>query len=113
MASDGSDQDARYTLSKLLQMGTVAEYERVSRWIKTCYNQISCWEKGDLDAITSKGGPPNHMRASEKELAVLKSPLEQKSMFRLQERCRDDRATTKIGLAGSNAKIQEEFWIPE
>ncbi|GKA72683.1 hypothetical protein Tco_0778899 [Tanacetum coccineum] len=27
MASDGSDQDARYTLSKLLQRGTVAEYE--------------------------------------------------------------------------------------
>ncbi|GKE30454.1 hypothetical protein Tco_1445838, partial [Tanacetum coccineum] len=27
MASDGSDQDAKYTLSKLLQRGTVAEYE--------------------------------------------------------------------------------------
>ncbi|GJT93393.1 hypothetical protein Tco_1082238 [Tanacetum coccineum] len=27
MASDGSDQDTRYTLSNLLQMGTVAEYE--------------------------------------------------------------------------------------
>ncbi|GJY62078.1 hypothetical protein Tco_0462735 [Tanacetum coccineum] len=27
MASDGSDQDARYTLSKLLQRGTVAKYE--------------------------------------------------------------------------------------
>ncbi|GJV33066.1 hypothetical protein Tco_1393466 [Tanacetum coccineum] len=27
MESDGSDQDARYALSKLLQMGTVAEYE--------------------------------------------------------------------------------------
>ncbi|GKC91463.1 hypothetical protein Tco_1152112 [Tanacetum coccineum] len=27
MASDGSDQDARYALSKLLQRGTVAEYE--------------------------------------------------------------------------------------
>nr|GEV77749.1 probable aspartyl protease At4g16563 [Tanacetum cinerariifolium] len=27
MASDGSDQDARYTLFKLLQSGTVAEYE--------------------------------------------------------------------------------------
>ncbi|GKD17015.1 hypothetical protein Tco_1206173, partial [Tanacetum coccineum] len=28
MASDGSDQDARYALSKLLHRGTVAEYER-------------------------------------------------------------------------------------
>ena len=27
MASGGSDQDAKYALSKLLQMGTVAEYE--------------------------------------------------------------------------------------
>ncbi|GKA49770.1 hypothetical protein Tco_0742843, partial [Tanacetum coccineum] len=27
MISDGSDQDARYALSKLLQRGTVAEYE--------------------------------------------------------------------------------------
>ncbi|GJS68366.1 hypothetical protein Tco_0682931 [Tanacetum coccineum] len=43
-------------------------------------------KKGDLCAITSKGGPPDHMRASEKELVVLKSPLEQKSMFRRQER---------------------------
>nr|GFB21541.1 hypothetical protein [Tanacetum cinerariifolium]GFB21542.1 hypothetical protein [Tanacetum cinerariifolium] len=29
MASDGSDQDARYALSKLLQRGTVAEYENI------------------------------------------------------------------------------------
>ncbi|GJY37748.1 RNA-directed DNA polymerase, eukaryota, partial [Tanacetum coccineum] len=29
MASDDSDQDARYVLSKLLQRGTVAEYEKV------------------------------------------------------------------------------------
>ncbi|GKD61061.1 hypothetical protein Tco_1298570 [Tanacetum coccineum] len=43
-------------------------------------------KKGDLGAITSKGGPPDHMRASEKELAVLKCPLKQKSMFRRQER---------------------------
>ncbi|GKD30452.1 hypothetical protein Tco_1241230, partial [Tanacetum coccineum] len=28
MASDGSDQDARYALSKLLQRRTVAEYEK-------------------------------------------------------------------------------------
>ncbi|GKG06930.1 hypothetical protein Tco_0329899, partial [Tanacetum coccineum] len=41
---------------------------------------------GDLGAITSKGGPPDHMRASEKELDVLKSLLKQKSMFMRQER---------------------------
>ncbi|GKB28949.1 hypothetical protein Tco_0868350, partial [Tanacetum coccineum] len=40
---------------------------------------------GDLGAITSMGGLPNHMEASEKELPVLKSPLEQESMFRRQE----------------------------
>nr|GEX98847.1 hypothetical protein [Tanacetum cinerariifolium] len=28
MASDGNDQDAEYTLSKLLQMGTVKDYQR-------------------------------------------------------------------------------------
>ncbi|GKF79666.1 hypothetical protein Tco_0235234, partial [Tanacetum coccineum] len=31
MASDGSDQDTRYALSNLLQMGTVAEYENLLR----------------------------------------------------------------------------------
>ncbi|GJU83138.1 hypothetical protein Tco_0898213 [Tanacetum coccineum] len=142
MASDGSDQDARYTLSKLLQMGTVAEYEsefvvlanrvmRISKSLLTSFYifglkltlQIDllrarpktlgeafalAWITearfedemativitkpndlnivGDLCAITSKGGPPDHMRASEKELVVLKSPFEQKSMFRRQER---------------------------
>ncbi|GKC34616.1 hypothetical protein Tco_1047000 [Tanacetum coccineum] len=40
---------------------------------------------GDLGAITSNGGPPDHMEASEKEILVLKSPLEQESMFRRQE----------------------------
>nr|GEY72325.1 hypothetical protein [Tanacetum cinerariifolium] len=29
MASDGSDQDVRYALSKLLQRGTVTEYENI------------------------------------------------------------------------------------
>ncbi|GJW40985.1 hypothetical protein Tco_0066830 [Tanacetum coccineum] len=36
-------------------------------------------KKGDLGAITFKGGPPDHMRAIEKELVVLKFTLEQKS----------------------------------
>ncbi|GKC12111.1 hypothetical protein Tco_1008893 [Tanacetum coccineum] len=153
MASDDSDQDARYALSKLLQMGTVAEYESefvderativitkpndlniaihvqdieettlhtshkvevVSTSMVATYEEHGCQDefcmvatyeehecqdglkpvttrssagkKGDLCAITSKGGLPDHMRASEKELVVLKSPLEQKSMFGRQER---------------------------
>ncbi|GKB20013.1 hypothetical protein Tco_0853936 [Tanacetum coccineum] len=40
---------------------------------------------GDIGAIISKGGLPDHMQASEKELAVLKSPLEQESLFKRQE----------------------------
>nr|GEY01726.1 retrotransposon-related protein [Tanacetum cinerariifolium] len=43
-------------------------------------------KNGDLGAITSKGGLPDHMRASEKGLAVLKSHLEQKLMFKCQNR---------------------------
>ncbi|GKD93886.1 hypothetical protein Tco_1373723, partial [Tanacetum coccineum] len=43
-------------------------------------------KKGDLDAISFKGGPPNHMQANEKELAVLKSPLKEKSMCVRQKR---------------------------
>ncbi|KAD3338523.1 hypothetical protein R6Q59_026711 [Mikania micrantha] len=40
---------------------------------------------GDLSAIASRGGPPDHMQAIEKELADLKSQLEQESMLRRQE----------------------------
>ncbi|GJW96031.1 hypothetical protein Tco_0177839 [Tanacetum coccineum] len=36
----------------------------------------------DLGIITSQDGPPYHMQASEKELVILKSPLDQESMFR-------------------------------
>ncbi|GKB21755.1 hypothetical protein Tco_0855678 [Tanacetum coccineum] len=163
MALDDSDQDARYALSNLLQMGTVAEYEsgfvvlanrvtgiseslltsfyisglklalqidllrarpktlgevfalaritesrfedeRATTVIakpndlniavqvqdieettlhtsdKECQDGLKpvttrsfAGKKGDLGVITSKGGPPDHMRASEKELVVLKS----------------------------------------
>ncbi|GJQ99727.1 hypothetical protein Tco_0522712 [Tanacetum coccineum] len=65
-------------------------------------------KKGDLDAITSKGGLPDHMRASEKELVILKSPLEQKSMLR-QERML--RRQEKQRLA-KDAKIQRRIWDP-
>ncbi|GKD16620.1 hypothetical protein Tco_1205778 [Tanacetum coccineum] len=161
MAPSDSDRDTEYSLSKLLQMGTVAEYEsefvvlanRVTEiseslltsfyifglkltlqidllrarpktlreafalaWItearfederativiaklndlniavqvqdieETTLHTSSAGKKGDLCAITYKGGPPDHMRASEKELVVLKSSFEQKSMFMRQER---------------------------
>ncbi|GKA33560.1 hypothetical protein Tco_0719989 [Tanacetum coccineum] len=37
----------------------------------------------DLGIITSQGGPSYHMQTSKKELAILKSPLDQESMFSL------------------------------
>ncbi|GKC16191.1 hypothetical protein Tco_1012973 [Tanacetum coccineum] len=66
-------------------------------------------KKGDLCAITSKGGPPDHMRASEKELVVLKSPLEQKSMFRRQERMLRRQEQQRLA---KDAKIQIRIWDP-
>ncbi|GKA99951.1 hypothetical protein Tco_0827945, partial [Tanacetum coccineum] len=67
-------------------------------------------KKGDLGAITSKGGPPDHMRASEKELVVLKFPLEQKSMFRRQERMLRRQEQQRLA---KDAKIQRRIWDPE
>ncbi|GJZ19736.1 hypothetical protein Tco_0556326 [Tanacetum coccineum] len=66
----------------------VATYEEheCQDGLKPVTTRSSAGKKGDLCAITSKGGPPYHMRASKKELVVLKSPLEQKSMFMRQER---------------------------
>ncbi|KAK1428697.1 hypothetical protein QVD17_17536 [Tagetes erecta] len=40
---------------------------------------------GDLGVTASRGGPPDHMQAIEKELSDLKSQLEQESMLRRQE----------------------------
>ncbi|KAJ9543695.1 hypothetical protein OSB04_023402 [Centaurea solstitialis] len=40
---------------------------------------------GDLGAVTSRGVPPDQMQAIEKELADLKTQLEQESMLRRQE----------------------------
>ncbi|GJY69803.1 retrotransposon protein, putative, ty1-copia subclass [Tanacetum coccineum] len=154
MALDNIDRDA---LSKLLQMGTVAEYqsefvvqdieettlhtsdkvEVVSTSMVATYEEHGCQDgfcmvatyeeqecqdglkpvttrssagkKGDLGAITSKGGPPDHMRASEKELVVLKSPLEQKSMFRRQERMLRRQEQQRLA---KDAKIQRRIWDP-
>nr|XP_043609380.1 paramyosin [Erigeron canadensis] len=40
---------------------------------------------GDRGAMSSRGGPPDHLQHIEKELADLKSQLEQESMLRRQE----------------------------
>ncbi|GJT49948.1 hypothetical protein Tco_0976105 [Tanacetum coccineum] len=68
---------------------------------------VTTRKKGDLGAI--KGGPPDHMRASEKELVVLKSPLEQKSMFRRQERMLRRQEQQRLA---KDAKIQRRIWDP-
>ncbi|GJX85638.1 hypothetical protein Tco_0336412 [Tanacetum coccineum] len=47
MASDDSDQDARYALSKLLQRGTVAEYEREAF-------SIACIMEAHFESIAGK-----------------------------------------------------------
>ncbi|GJU83965.1 hypothetical protein Tco_1291511 [Tanacetum coccineum] len=75
----------------------VATYEEqeCQDGLKPVTTRSSAGKKGDLGAITSKGGPPDHIRASEKELVVLKVPLEQKkSLFqRLERMLRRLRAT--------------------
>ncbi|GJT30353.1 hypothetical protein Tco_0910628 [Tanacetum coccineum] len=77
--------------------------------LKPVTTRSSAGKKGDLGAITSKGGPPDHMRASEKELVVLKSPLEQKSMFRRQERMLRRQEQQRLA---KDAKIQRRIWDP-
>ncbi|GJY63349.1 hypothetical protein Tco_0464809, partial [Tanacetum coccineum] len=63
----------------------------------------------DVVAAIDQGGPPDHMRASEKELVVLKSPLEQKSMFRRQERMLRRQEQQRLV---KDAKIQRRIWDP-
>nr|GEX90565.1 retrotransposon-related protein [Tanacetum cinerariifolium] len=57
----------------------------------------------------NEGGPPDHVRASEKELAVLKSSLEQKSMLRRQERMLRRQEQQRLA---KDAKIQRRIWDP-
>ncbi|GJS90179.1 hypothetical protein Tco_0772815 [Tanacetum coccineum] len=64
---------------------------------------------GDLGVITSKGGLPDHMKASEKELPVLKSPLEQESMFRRQEGMLRRQEQQQLA---KDAKDQRRIWNP-
>ncbi|GKA45521.1 hypothetical protein Tco_0738317 [Tanacetum coccineum] len=63
----------------------------------------------DLGIITSQGGPPYHMQASEKELAVLNSPLDQESMFRRQEGMLRRQEQQQLA---KDAKIQRSLWNP-
>nr|GEX18482.1 hypothetical protein [Tanacetum cinerariifolium] len=52
MASDGSDQNARYALSKLLQLGMVAEYEKnqeehICYYWENCFSILNAEEAGN------------------------------------------------------------------
>ncbi|GJS78954.1 hypothetical protein Tco_0728835, partial [Tanacetum coccineum] len=89
----------------------VATYEEqeCQDGLKPVTTRSSAGKKGDLGAITSKGVPPDHMRASEKELVVLKSPLEQTSMFRHQERMLRRQEQQRLA---KDARIQRRFWDP-
>ncbi|GJS55833.1 hypothetical protein Tco_0629195 [Tanacetum coccineum] len=87
----------------------VATYEEqgCQNGLKPVTTKSPTGKKGDIGAITSKGGPPDHMLASEKELSVLKSPLEQKSMFRCQERMLRRQEQQRLV---KDAKIQRRIW---
>ncbi|GJS88280.1 hypothetical protein Tco_0770916 [Tanacetum coccineum] len=89
----------------------VATYEEpeCQDGLKPVTTRSSAGKKGDLGTIASKGGPPYHMRASEKELVVLKSPLEQKLMFRRQERMLRRQEQQRLA---KDAKIQRIIWDP-
>ncbi|GKB99725.1 hypothetical protein Tco_0985862 [Tanacetum coccineum] len=88
----------------------VATYEEqgCQDGLKPVTTRSAAGEKGDFGTNTSKGGRPDHMRASEKELAVLKSLLEQKSMFRHQERM----LRQEQQRLAKDAKIQKRIWDP-
>ncbi|GJY63429.1 hypothetical protein Tco_0464889 [Tanacetum coccineum] len=64
----------------------------------------------DIGSITSQRDPSYHMQTSEKELVVLKSQLDQESMFRRQEgmlRRQEQQQSAK------DAKIQRRLLDPE
>ncbi|GJV44660.1 hypothetical protein Tco_1429196 [Tanacetum coccineum] len=90
-------------------VATYEEYE-CQDGLKPVTTRSSAGKKGNLGAITSKGGPLDHMRASEKKLVVLKFPLEQKSMFRRQERMLIRQEQQRLA---KDAKIQRRIWDPE
>ncbi|GKC32895.1 hypothetical protein Tco_1040189 [Tanacetum coccineum] len=83
---------------------------RVSRWIKIQLQPIFFWEKGDPAPLPPWRAHTDHMRASEKELVVLKSPSEQKLMFRRQEIMLRRQEQQRLA---KDAKIQRSIWDPE
>ncbi|GKD52734.1 hypothetical protein Tco_1281710 [Tanacetum coccineum] len=89
----------------------VATYEEHScqDGLKPVTTTSAAGKKGDLGAISSKGGPPDHMQASEKELAVLKSPLKEKSMSMRQERMLRRQEQQRLA---KDAKMQRRIWDP-
>ncbi|GJT24412.1 50S ribosomal protein HLP, mitochondrial-like protein [Tanacetum coccineum] len=89
----------------------VATYEEhgCQDGLKPVTTRFAVGKKGDLGVITSKGGLPDHMQASEKELVVLKSPLEQKSMSMCQERMLRRQEQQRLA---KDAKIQRRIWDP-
>ncbi|GKA09028.1 hypothetical protein Tco_0688359 [Tanacetum coccineum] len=64
----------------------------------------------DIGFITSQGGPSYHMQTSEKELVVLKSQLDQESMFRRQEGMLRRQEQQQLA---KDAKIQRRLLDPE
>nr|GEV38611.1 myosin heavy chain-related protein [Tanacetum cinerariifolium] len=76
MASEGSDQDARYALSKLLQRGTVAEYEReafsLACIIEARFEAIVHEEKATVEKEQSIKGTTDTITSLQSEVASLK-----------------------------------------
>ncbi|GJR83510.1 hypothetical protein Tco_0154295 [Tanacetum coccineum] len=63
----------------------------------------------DIGAITLKGGPPDHMQASEKELCVFKSLLEEESLFGRQKGMLRRQEQQQLA---KDAKDQRRLWNP-
>nr|GEY28494.1 hypothetical protein [Tanacetum cinerariifolium] len=89
----------------------VATYEEqgCQDGLKPVTTRSSAEKKGDFGTITSKRGPPDHVRASEKELVVLKSSLQQNSMSRRQDRMLRRQEQQRLA---KDSKIQRRIWDP-
>ncbi|GKC14442.1 hypothetical protein Tco_1011224 [Tanacetum coccineum] len=107
------EESTSHTSDKVEVVSTsmVATYEKhgCQDGLKPITTTFAAGKKGDLGAISSKGGPPDHMQASEKELAVLKSPLKEKSMSMRQERMLRRQEQQRLA---KDAKIQRRIWDP-
>ncbi|GJR64819.1 reverse transcriptase [Tanacetum coccineum] len=114
MASDGSDQDARYALSNLLQMGMVAEYEsefvvHANRVTGISESLLTLFYISGLKLVLQI----YLLRARPKTLR------ESFTLARINEtRFEDERATTVIAkpndlnISGTGTKIIEETTLP-